>query len=164
MEITPFEGAGGSRSGAGDETKASTAAVKRRFRPRLSLRITFVVFTLCALVCARVAIKRAEYTSQQQAENEVARRVSELSGRAHYSQWQGSRHWFGLWEHALLKKLFGSELTERMNVVDLERIDISVANFEALKFQELAQLELLLLYGCQQLDDGIAPTWSKSAP
>ena len=134
---------------------ASKTDTKRRFRPRWSLRATLIVATLCALLCARVAYKQAQYASQRQEEQVIARRVSDLGGKVHYGQLHAPSHLIGRWEHQLVHKLFGTELTMRIILVDLDFTDTNVEEFQSLGLSGLEQLETLLLYGCNQLDDRI---------
>ena len=129
---------------------------KRRFRPRWSLRAALIVIALCALLCARIAYKKEQYASQRQEEQAVARRVRDLGGNVIYGQRQAPSHSVGRWEHQLVQKLFGTELTMRIILVDLDFADTNVEEFQSLGLSKLERLEALLLYGCNQLDDRIA--------
>ena len=82
--------------------------------------------------------------------------MQNLGGRVHFGRWQGPSHSVGRWEHQPLQKLFGSDLTSRIILVDLDFTDTTVEEFQALGLSGLEQLEILLLYGCNQLDDRIS--------
>jgi hypothetical protein len=91
-------------------------------------------------------------------EQAIARRVHDLGGEVGYGEWRdSSRTAFGRCEQSLLEKLFGAKYFLRVEAVNLDRTTTTVEDFQDLGLPELEQLEILHLYGCRDIHDGIGP-------